>query len=89
MGGKQINQKFMFLLKNIWLILFIAWGLPLTICRSKFRKIVCQTIKWTININPYIMKEPKALFGNMYPENRDYLTFKNNPFLKNIHYADN
>ena len=79
----------MFLLKNIWLILYNAWGLPLTFYRSKFRKIVCQTDKWTINIKPYFMKELKALLGNMNPENRDYLTFKNNPFIKNIHYADN
>ena len=35
----------MFLLKNIWLILFIVWGLPLTFYRSKFRKIVYQTDK--------------------------------------------
>jgi peroxiredoxin Q/BCP len=67
----------MFLFKNIWLILFIAWGLPLTIYRSKFRKIVYQTDKWTINIKPYFMKELKALFGNMYPDNLNYLKFRN------------
>jgi peroxiredoxin Q/BCP len=67
----------MFLLKNIWLILFIAWGLPLTIYRSKFRKIVYQTDKWTINIKPYFMKELKALFGNMYPDNKSYLKLRN------------
>jgi peroxiredoxin Q/BCP len=67
----------MFLLKNIWLILFIAWGLPLTLYRSKFRKIVYQTDKWTINIKPYFIKELKALFGNMYPDNLNYLKFRN------------
>jgi peroxiredoxin Q/BCP len=67
----------MFLLKNIWLILFIAWGLPLTLYRSKFRKIVYQTDKWTINIKPYFMKELRALFGNMYPDNLNYLKFRN------------
>ena len=67
----------MFLLKNIWLILFILWGLPLTFYRSKFRKIVYQTDSWTINIKPYFMKELKALFGNMYPGNRNYLKFRN------------
>ena len=67
----------MFLFKNIWLILFIAWGLPLTIYRSKFREIVYQTDKWTINIKPYFMKELKALFGNMYPDNLNYLKFRN------------
>jgi thioredoxin-dependent peroxiredoxin len=67
----------MFLLKNIWLILFIVWGLPLTFYRSKFRKIVYQTDNWTINIKPYFMKEMKALVGNIYPENKDYLKFRN------------
>jgi peroxiredoxin Q/BCP len=63
--------------QNIWLILFIVWGLPLSIYRSKFRKIVYQTDSWTINIKPYFWKELKALFGNMYPENRSYIKFRN------------
>lgn len=67
----------MFLLKNIWLILFIAWGLPLTFYRSKFRKIVYQTDNWTINIKPVFMKEIKALIGNIYPENLNYLKMRN------------
>ena len=65
------------LLKHIWLILFIVWGLPLAFYRSKFRKIVYQTDSWTINIKPYFMKELKALFGNTYPDNRNYLKFRN------------
>lgn len=67
----------MFILENIWLILFIVWGLPLTFYRSKFRKIVYQTDTWTINVKPYFWKELKALFGNMYPENRSYLKLRN------------
>lgn len=67
----------MYLLKHIWLILFIVWGLPLTFYRSKFRKIVYQTDSWTINFKPYFMKELKALFGNTYPDNRNYLKFRN------------
>jgi peroxiredoxin Q/BCP len=67
----------MFILENIWLILFIAWGLPLTFYRSKFRKIVYQTDSWTINFKPYFMKELKALFGNTYPDNSNYLKFRN------------
>jgi thioredoxin-dependent peroxiredoxin len=67
----------MLLLKNIWIILFILWGLPLTFYRSKFRKIVYQTDSWTINIKPYFRKELKALFGNMYPDNSKYLKFRN------------
>jgi len=64
-------------IKNIWLISFILWGLPLTFYRSRFRKIVYQTNNWTINIKPYFWKEIKALFGNMYPENKNYLKFRN------------
>jgi thioredoxin-dependent peroxiredoxin len=67
----------MFLLENIWLILFFTWGLPLTYYRSKFRKIVYQTDSWTINIKPYFGKELKALFGNMYPDNTNYLKLRN------------
>jgi thioredoxin-dependent peroxiredoxin len=65
------------LFKTIWFILFIVWGLPLTIYRSKFRKIVYQTNSWTINIKPYFVKELKALFGNIYPDNLTYLRFRN------------
>lgn len=67
----------MFILENIWLILFIGWGLPLTFYRSKFRKIVYQTDSWTINIKPYFGKELKALFGNLYPKNINYLKLRN------------
>jgi thioredoxin-dependent peroxiredoxin len=70
----HINMQF---IKNIWLLLFIGWGLPLTLYRSRFRKIVYQTESWTINIKPYFMKELKALFGNIYPDNRNYLKFRN------------
>jgi len=63
--------------KHIWLILFFAWGFPLTYYRSKFRKIVYQTDSWLINIKPLFLKEIKALFGNMYPENVNYIKFRN------------
>lgn len=67
----------MFILENIWLILFVAWGLPLTYYRSKFRKLVYQTDSWTINIKPVFWKELRALFGNLYPDNINYLKFRN------------
>ena len=67
----------MFILDNIWFILFFAWGLPLTFYRSKFRKIVYQTDSWTINIKPYFTKELKALFGNIYPDDKNYLKMRN------------
>ena len=65
------------LTKNLWLILFIAWGLPLGYYRSKFRKLVYQTDSWTINIKPVFWLEIKGLFGNLYPENKKYSKFRN------------
>jgi peroxiredoxin Q/BCP len=62
---------------NIWLILFFAWGMPLGIYRSKFRKIVYETDSWTINIKPLFLKELKGLFGNLYPGNPEYLKMRN------------
>ncbi len=66
-----------FIKNNIWLILFIIWGLPLSMYRSRFRKIIYQTDDWTINIKPLFLKEIKGLFGNLYPENRDYIKQRN------------
>lgn len=66
-----------FLLKNIWLILFVVWGIPLTVFRSKFRKMVYETDSWIINIKPLFMKELKALFGNIFPENKSYYRLRN------------
>lgn len=66
-----------FIQKNIWLILFFAWGLPLGYYRSKFRKMVYQTNSWVINIKPVFWKELKALFGNSDPGNVPYKRFRN------------
>jgi peroxiredoxin Q/BCP len=66
-----------FFTENIWLILFVVWGLPLTYYRSKFRKIVYQTDSWIINIKPVFWKELKGLFGNIYPNNLKYKKFRN------------
>lgn len=66
-----------FIIKNSWLILFVAWGLPLSYYRSKFRKMVYQTDNWVINIKPVFWKEIKGLFGNIYPDNLEYKKFRN------------
>lgn len=66
-----------FLKENIWFILFLIWGFPLSIYRSKFRKIVYQTDNWVINIKPLFIKEFKGLFGNLYPENDAYIKQRN------------
>lgn len=63
--------------ENIWLIIFIIWGLPLTYYRSKFRKLVYQTNSWVINIKPLFLKELKGLFGTIYPDNEQYLKMRN------------
>lgn len=63
--------------KNLWLVLFVVWGLPLGYYRSKFRKLVYQTDRWTINIKPVFWLEIKGLFGNIYPENKKYIKFRN------------
>ncbi|PKN69969.1 MAG: hypothetical protein CVU43_20850 [Chloroflexi bacterium HGW-Chloroflexi-5] len=62
---------------NIWFILFFAWGLPLGYYRSRFRKIVYQTDSWIINIKPIFVKELRALFVTMYPDNPDYIRLRN------------
>ncbi len=62
---------------NIWLILFVVWGLPLTFYRSRFRKTVYQTESWKINIKPVFVKEIRGLFGNLFPENKKYLKIRN------------
>ncbi len=67
----------MLIKQNIWLILFVIWGLPLTYYRSKFRKMVYLTNSWLINIKPVFWKELRALFGNIYPENKSYIKLRN------------
>lgn len=64
-------------LDHIWFILFFVWGIPLTIYRNKFRKMVYQTESWLINIKPVFGRELRALFGNIYPENKSYIRFRN------------
>lgn len=57
--------------------MFILWSVPLMSYRSKFRKMVYRTDKWTINIKPVFFKELKALFGNIYPYDRNYIIMRN------------
>ena len=66
-----------FLWNNIWLVLFVIWGLPLTHYRCKFRKIVYQTNDWKINIKPVFIKELKGLFGNVFPKDENYIKSRN------------
>lgn len=65
------------IIKNLWFILFVVWGLPLGIYRSKFRKLVYETQSWTINIKPVFFKEIRALIGNIFPQNPSYIRFRN------------
>jgi peroxiredoxin Q/BCP len=63
--------------KSILLIFLFIWGTPSTYFRSKFRKIVYKTDDWKINIKPLFLKEIKALFINLYPDNKEYLKIRN------------
>ena len=58
-------------------IALIVWGIPSTFFRSKFRKIVYKTDDWKINIKPIFIKELKALFFNIFPENDEYIKVRN------------
>ena len=58
-------------------IALLAWGIPSTFFRSKFRKIVYQTDDWKINIKPLFIKELKGLFLNIFPDNKDYIKTRN------------
>ena len=58
-------------------IVLIVWGIPSTFFRSKFRKIVYKTDEWKINIKPIFIKELKALFFNIFPENDEYIKVRN------------
>ena len=64
--------------KEILFISLFIWGIPSTYFRSKFRKIVYKTNDWKINIKPLFKKEIVALFTNMYPENVEYISLRNN-----------
>ncbi len=57
---------------NVWFVLFLAWGMPMGVYRSRFRKLVYQTDSWTINIKPVFVTEFKGLFTNLYPNNATY-----------------
>jgi peroxiredoxin Q/BCP len=64
-------------LKTILLIILFMWGIPSTYFRSRFRKIVYQTDDWKINIKPVFIKELKALFINVFPEDSEYIKIRN------------
>ena len=63
--------------QNIYFWLFMIWSFPLSYYRSRFRKIVYQTENWRINIQPLFKKEVTGLFGNLYPEDKNYLKMRN------------
>ena len=64
-------------LKTILLIILFILGIPSTYFRSIFRKIVYQTDDWKINIKPVFIKELKALFINIFPEDSEYIKIRN------------
>jgi peroxiredoxin Q/BCP len=48
-----------------FLTAFFVWSLPLSVFRSRFRKLAYQTNDWIINIKPYFWKELRVLFGKI------------------------
>ena len=76
MVGKIRNEQRKMMSTYVF-VLLVIWGIPSTYFRSKFRKIVYQTDDWKINIKPLFMKELKALFFNIFPENTDYIKVRN------------
>ena len=63
--------------KTFLLICLFVWGIPSTFLRSKFRKIVYNTIDWKINIKPVFIKEIKGLLFNIFPKNEKYIKTRN------------
>jgi len=68
-----LKQMINILENNFLLFILILWGFPSTYFRSKFRKIVYKTEDWKINFKPLFTKEILGLFGNMYPNNKNYI----------------
>ncbi len=66
----------MLLLDNIWVILFLALGLPLLTYRSKFRKIVYRTDSWIINIKPVFTDELRVIIGSHCVDHPKYKKFR-------------
>jgi peroxiredoxin Q/BCP len=64
-------------IKDILFIVLIVWSFPSTYFRSNFRKIVYQTNDWKINIQPLFKKEIIGLFGNIFPDNKEYIKARN------------
>ena len=64
-------------MKTALFVLLLLWGIPSTYFRSKFRKLVYQTEDWTINIKLLFRKELQGLFGNLFPDDKDYLKLRN------------
>jgi peroxiredoxin Q/BCP len=50
--------------------------MPLGYYRSKFRKKVYKTDHWIINIKPIFLKELRAFFGNIYPDDIEYIRLR-------------
>ena len=64
-------------MKSLLFVILIIWGIPSTVFRSKFRKIIYETDDWKINIKPLFIKELKGLIFNIFPENIKYLKVRN------------
>jgi len=64
-------------LQLVLIVIFLIWSAPLQIYRTKFRKIVYREESWVIAVKPWFWQEAKALFGNIYPQDKEYLRMRN------------
>ena len=67
----------MHMFERLWLIFLFVMAIPLVYYRGKFRKAVFQTDSWIVVFKPSSLKEFKAFFGNAYPDNENYLKYRN------------
>jgi len=64
-------------LKTILFWALIVWGAPLGWLRASFREKVYNDPRWILNIKPVFVKEIKALFGTLYPNDESYIHLRN------------
>ena len=63
--------------ERLWSIFLIILVFPFIYYGIKFRKVIFQTDRWTVIFKPSSLKELKAFYGNIYPDNEDYLKYRN------------
>lgn len=63
--------------ERLWFIFLFVLVIPVIYYRIKFRKIIFQTDRWTVLFKTSSLKELKAFYGNIDPDNENYLKCRN------------